>query len=849
MVDFKKLREAKSQTQVINPIDIFQRSPKPPGVNDLYGSQSQVLEEWFKRRNEKDLVIKLPTGGGKTLVGLLMAKSLLNEYSQPVIYLTPTNQLIDQIFAHANEYPFFSGSATVYKKGQDFPDSFLSGKSILLCTYNALFNSLSKFGVKGHQREIIPASAIILDDAHVAFSTVRDSFTITIQKQDKENLEDYQYLTNIFRNTFEKLGNIGTFDDVVKGLEKNVVLDVPYWDWLDKSDEVRQYLSNKRQKFQFVWEFLRDSFDYCYCLISSKAFAITPLFPLVDMIPTFANCPRRIFMSATINDDSAIVRTFDAAQEFIKKPITSKSSVGVSERMILVPEWMKLDYKKIENIPTMLGDLAKSISQKSLGTVILVPSETASKEWEDKATLANSTDKVTEWVKKLKNRESSGPVVFANRYDGIDLQGDSCRLLILDGLPRGSSEYDLYLASVFVGGFAFNSTLAQRIEQGMGRGARGNDDYCVVIITSKKLTAWLSRQANLNFLTSTTLAQFKMGEEISRNIKDAEELKDTINLCLNRDTEWTTYHAETLSDNLSDLAQENNQNALSLTLASTERKVFKLLRDGYFEKAINQLNKYLENNSQIESQTKGWLEQLAARIAYQWGKTDLHQEYQRSAYSDNQSLLRPQSSPPYIALTIPSQQSQQIINHLDEYRYKRGFLSNFDEIVSHLVPEASTNQFEQALADLGSLLGFATERPDNSSKRGPDVLWLLNNMGIIIEAKSSKKSSNPLNKQEFGQLLTSVEWFKANYPNCKYIPVSVLSNPTKTDKIQINEAKVLTFNQLNELISDSRQFFEKLCSMTDSKYQLIIRCENLLQDSNLQLTKFIQTYLIDFQDN
>lgn len=301
MVDFKKLREARSQTKVINPIEIFQRSPKPPGIRDLSGSQSQVLEEWFKRRDEKDIVIKLPTGGGKTLVGLLMAKSLLNEHSQPVIYLTPTNQLVEQIFAEANKCPFFSGSATVYQKGQDFPDSFLSGNSILLCTYNALFNSLSKFGVKGNQREIIQASAIILDDAHVAFSTVRDSFTITIQK--KDSLEEYQYLTHLFRNTFQNLGNIGTFDDVVKGDEPNIVLDVPYWDWLDKYDTVRKYLSDKRQKFKFVWEFLRDSFAYCYCLISSKALAITPLFPLVDMIPTFADCHRRIFMSATINDD------------------------------------------------------------------------------------------------------------------------------------------------------------------------------------------------------------------------------------------------------------------------------------------------------------------------------------------------------------------------------------------------------------------------------------------------------------------------------------------------------------------------------------------------------------------
>lgn len=36
MVDFKKLRESKAQANVINPIDIFERTPKPPNISGLY---------------------------------------------------------------------------------------------------------------------------------------------------------------------------------------------------------------------------------------------------------------------------------------------------------------------------------------------------------------------------------------------------------------------------------------------------------------------------------------------------------------------------------------------------------------------------------------------------------------------------------------------------------------------------------------------------------------------------------------------------------------------------------------------------------------------------------------------
>jgi hypothetical protein len=47
MVDFKKLREAKAKPKPKNPRDIFNALPKPPGINDLYASQAEVLDAWF----------------------------------------------------------------------------------------------------------------------------------------------------------------------------------------------------------------------------------------------------------------------------------------------------------------------------------------------------------------------------------------------------------------------------------------------------------------------------------------------------------------------------------------------------------------------------------------------------------------------------------------------------------------------------------------------------------------------------------------------------------------------------------------------------------------------------------
>jgi len=83
MVDFKKLRESKSKPKPVNPREIFNSLPKPPGINDLYASQAEVLDAWFARRTDRDVVVKLHTGGGKTLVALLMAGSVMNERVSP----------------------------------------------------------------------------------------------------------------------------------------------------------------------------------------------------------------------------------------------------------------------------------------------------------------------------------------------------------------------------------------------------------------------------------------------------------------------------------------------------------------------------------------------------------------------------------------------------------------------------------------------------------------------------------------------------------------------------------------------------------------------------------------------
>nr|QQZ50062.1 hypothetical protein JKL49_26135 [Phenylobacterium glaciei] len=73
-------------------------------------------------------------------------------------------------------------------------------------------------------------------------------------------------------------------------------------------------------------------------------------------------------------------------------------------------------------------------------------------------------------------------------------------------------------------------------------------------------------------------------------------------------------------------------------------------------------------------------------------------------------------------------------------------LADFEEAVAELVPAASAARYEEALANLGTYLGFEAERPEKIHGTGPDVLWRTGaTFDFVIEAKS-KKEDNPFTR-------------------------------------------------------------------------------------------------------
>jgi len=834
MVDFTKLRNERRQTVPTDPAAIFQRLPKPPHINDLWDGQSKALAAWNERRQETDLVIKLNTGGGKTLVGLLISQSLLNELREPVVYLCPNNQLLEQTLEKASEV----GLAAVRYGGTELDAEFLNARVILVAPYHALFNGLSRFGVLGSGREPVRLGGIICDDAHSALGVVRAAFTISATRKDHRDL--YDELVGRFRADFESVGRLGSFDDVVER-EDFGVLEVPYPAWLAKENEIRELIArNYAEHFKFALPLLRDHFKLCHALVSAREITITPFQPLIHLFPSFHECRRRVFMSATIADDSSIVRTFDANPKSVSNPIVPASLAGVGERMILAPSLMNLKKKTPLEVAK---ETASFVSAKLAGVAILVQSEVRGKEWADVGKVVVG-DAVAQAVKQLTTRASRGPFVLASRYDGIDLAGDACRLLILDGLPTATNSYELFRAEVLQGNSSINVGLAQRIEQAIGRGTRGSGDYCVVFLLGRDLTSWIARSASLALMTPSTRTQVQMGYDVSKSVTSPDELMKTVMQCLNRDKEWVRYHAETLADR----SEQPKVDAQAIEIARRERAYIGFCLQNDFDQAIRTIRELPDADASLDRHIRGWLWQLGARAALVAKQEHLSHELQRQAFSANNLLVPPAVKPRYEPVVEIGQQVGNILDEVTRYALRKGVLDEFERTVALLAPSATSNQFEQGLKRFGELLGFRAQRPEHEFRVGPDVLWLSgSDHAFVIECKHRKDEKNALTKDEHGQFLTSRQWAHDNYPKRKVIGFIVHPTDNSTKPAAAEKTSVLTLAKLGELVGVARQFYADLCSSGAQGAALEKVCADFLAKYGLSADGIAKRFLTTFQ--
>ena len=247
--------------------------------------------------------------------------------------------------------------------------------------------------------------------------------------------------------------------------DPSAFLQVPFWTWQEYQDQVIEALVPYRQdpEFKYTYPLLKSHLLQCHCVFSSNKIEISPHFIPISVIPALEQAQRKIFMTATLADDSILSTHFGVLPKELNSPITPDSAGDVGDRMILLPQVINPEITDQE-----IKNICREIANK-VNVVVIVPSGYRAAYWRDIANLELTTANINSDVQKLKAGHV-GLTILVNRYDGIDLPHDACRLLVVDGLPDARNLMDKVKQSTVMSSDYDIVDKLQRIEQGMGRG-------------------------------------------------------------------------------------------------------------------------------------------------------------------------------------------------------------------------------------------------------------------------------------------------------------------------------------------------------------------------------------------
>jgi hypothetical protein len=745
-LNFGKLSEESLVDKETNPREIFSLLPeKAPRYKYARDVQAEVWSRWFDRRDQHDIVIKMNTGGGKTVVGLIILKSCLNDGRGPAVYLSPDNYLVQQVLREARDLGL---PATTEPDSADF----LSGQAILVTNIHTLINGKSRFGVSDEGVKIRIGSCVV-DDAHACLATTEGQFTLSIDATE----ELYRELFSLFRDDLLLQNDSAVFE--IEANAPDQVALVPFWSWDANLEKVARLLIAHRTDRSVMWQWplVKSHLPLCRCVFSGRTVEITPRCLPIDVIPAFTRAERRIFMTATLADDSILVSDFNANPEFVSAHVTPKIANDIGDRMILAPQEIDPDLDE-EELRKFLREQANSYN-----TVVIVPSRYRAEFWKDTADRVATAENLSATVSELKAGHV-GLVVLVNKYDGVDLPADACRILVLDGLPKARKLIERVETNMLAGSQQILGRQIQRIEQGMGRGIRGNDDHCVVLLMGGSITKALFWAGAKEMLSPATRAQLDLSRKVAGQLtKGLDSLGEAMHACLTQDKDWKKVIRQAVS-NVSYPARSAVR-----PVAIAQRKAFDAAAIRDHRGAEEALQQVINEADAVQGneEESGWLRwQLAEYVQLRDGAEA--QVILKAAIQRNRRITKPLDGIDYEKLDSKNLlQAKNAVwrmlpfkkNSNDLIVYANGLLDDLK-----FAPE-NASEFEAAMHDVAALLGFKAQRPDLDFKKGPDVLWAVGSLRYLVIECKSEATVGTVSKHYANQLAGSVNWFNDRYGN------------------------------------------------------------------------------------
>ncbi len=818
VVDLSKLPiRVPKRDRAIEPIEIFRSLTLRGKIENIHDPQGEALKTWHAKRDNQDVIIEMNTGGGKTLVGLLIAQSIVNETRGKVLYICPTNQLVEQTAAHAKDCGI---DVAVYMGG-----NWINGTVFDACTGPCITNYAAVFNGKTIFRDY-NIRGIIFDDAHVAHNAIRSQFRLNIHSDHPA----FRHIANLFRNHFARNSQNQQFDEA---LDSNwmALLFVPMFEVRRHSDNIRRILLENSVEeaieTKFAWKHLKDRLSRCAVILSGSGIEITPPLLPLHTLPYFTDEIRRIYLTATLPSQVEFLRTFGIASI---DPITPVGKLGEAQRQFLF----------------LCGDTDEEQQRLALELIedkkacIITPSYRTGDNWCPPAKKFEGRHSA---IKTFAESKEAEKLALIARYDGIDLPGDACRILILDGIPIGASLLDRFIDQSLRIEKLRLSHMATRIVQAIGRIFRSNTDHGAVLISGVELQRWLRDPNHQQFMPTLLQQQVQLGIELRCMVDEGlTNFSGLLNAVLKGQKDWDRLYSAHVR------AFETGKRPQELgwftEYINREREAFRKLWNGNYPAAASEYNSLANDATENDKRLGAWYRHWEG-LSYDFAGEVIHatRAYIIAA-NERAELGRPQVEKGLIKSSVrvdPSLQARSIATIFNKNKGK--VVRQIKQIRKRLTYGPETNPVEQSLCELGTLLGLEASRPDRKLGTGPDVLWRYpkHKAGVALEAKTNKEPESQFRKTEIGQFHDHIIWLENTYKEENFVKaivgrrlkVSKDSNPPEDLKVIVLEQFVSLSQRLMELF----EFVESVMPEED----MVISMERGLRELGLGWPQCIES--------
>ncbi|MYC84366.1 MAG: hypothetical protein F4X18_02470 [Acidimicrobiia bacterium] len=440
----------------------------------LRDGQRLVLEEYSSNhRQTQDLAIEMGTGEGKTLIALLIADYALDT-RRSVAYLTGTRQLAQYVREEAIALGLDSVLFSAGNYGGQSLSDYHDAQTVGIMNYWVYFNSNPRPQ---------PADLLILDDAHLAEQPLVGMYKLRIPRTLDDSAELYTSLCDLVLANTNRYRSLQAMRDGTAELGTPPEL-LAFSDWDAVAAQAQRTINSSMwtntSNARFPWRQIRDRLPRCAVLVGPSAIEIGPYHPPTQLNPWYKSARQRIYLSATLGTMDDLQRRIGGMP--ISRLMTPAQFSGTStgaRRLVLNPtELPFFDPSILEwalaQVPLAGGKAAWLCSSNAEANLIeQILRDSAQSVFRLQA---GDDDMINVW-----RHAPLGHLVTAGRYDGLDLAGDICRLVIIPTVPRASTEFERFVVAYLGDAGFMRHRIGQRITQAIGRANRAPDDRALYL--------------------------------------------------------------------------------------------------------------------------------------------------------------------------------------------------------------------------------------------------------------------------------------------------------------------------------------------------------------------------------